>query len=261
MNEQPVILSMEKGGIARLTLNRPEVRHALDQNLINTLTSLLAKIHTDKSIRVVILEGTGHCFSAGLDISWIQSMADSGTSDDARRLAYLLLTLKKLRQPTIAAIDGACVGAGVALATCCDILVATDEAYFQLPAIRIGAAPATVGPFIVAAIGAHQTRRYLLTGEKFTPQDALDIRLIHMMCTRSELSSTIEGLVNNLMLGAPGSLAETKDIIYEAEHRQLSKSSIEDAAKRTIRIRKSREAREGLSAFLEKRNPEWVDDD
>lgn len=244
-------------GLLSLTLNRLQVHNALDDALIDELTAALANATTDPAVRIILLRGAEDRFCAGMDISWMKRMAGSGPSDDARRLSNMLLMLKQLPKPTIALIEGCCLGAGVALASCCDIAIAAEESFFALPAVHLGAAPAVVAPFVVGAIGLHQTKRYCLTGERFTADTARDLGLVHAVCMGARLDETAAVFVDHLLRGGPRALADTKSLLSDYDGKPLSRDLVEDAARRTGQSRRSAEAQEGLSAFLEKRVPAW----
>ncbi len=258
MTDKTVLLEIDDKGVANLTLNRPDVCNALNDELINEMTSTIASFNSTVGLRVVVIRGANQCFCAGLDIAWMEKMAKAGPSVDGRRLAHLLLTVKTLNLPTIAVVDGPCIGGGVALASCCDISVASEEAYFSLPAVHLGAAPAIVAPFIIKAIGPHLAKRYLMTGERLSPARAREINLIHAVSMRAQLEQTIQGFIDQLLLGGPGALSTCKDMIAYCEDRPLDKYLIEEAARRTAKSRRSEEAKEGFNAFMEKRRPGWV---
>ncbi len=255
--EKTVTLEISKG-VARVTLNRPDLCNALNDELINDLTTMVANIHSAKDVRVVVITGANNCFCGGVDIGWMEKMAKDAPNDDGRRLAHLLFTVKTIHLPTIALIDGPCVGGGIALATCCDIAIASEEASFALPAVRLGASPTIVTPFIVNAIGAHQARRFLLTGEVFSAEKAKEINLIHAVCMRAQMEETLAGFIDQLVLGGPEALATCKDMIAYSEKHQLDNALIEEAARRATKIRQSEEAQEGLQAYKEKREPAWT---
>ncbi|MCI5047222.1 MAG: enoyl-CoA hydratase-related protein [Aquisalinus sp.] len=261
MENTTVLVDISDRRVARITLNRPDVCNALNDDMINELSAALANINTSPDIRAVIFTGANNCFCAGLDIKWMERMAQTGSDDVSRRLAHLLLQIKDLRVPTVAMIDGPCVGGGVALAVACDISVTSEEAYFALPAVHLGAIPSIVAPFIIDGIGAHLARRYLLTGERFTPERAKEIHLIHAVCMRAQLEPTVGGFIDQLLQGGPAAIEACKDLISYCEDKTLNKKLVEDAARRGAKHRKSSEAREGLSAFLDKRSPSWAGDE
>ncbi len=257
MTTKTVLLETDARGVARLSLNRPTVLNALNDELIHEMTALIASVNSSPEIRVMVLTGNGRAFCAGLDVSWMEEMALAKSSDEARRLAHLLLMLKELSMPTIAAIHGPCMGGGVALASCCDVSIASDESQFALPAVHLGSEPAIVAPYIIKAIGAHQAKRYLLTGESFSAQKAREIGLVHAVSIAAHLDETVEYFLEHFLKGGPQTLANTKSLITYCEKNELNRALIDEAARRTVASRKSKEAIEGLTAFKEKRPPKW----
>ncbi|MEM9233420.1 MAG: enoyl-CoA hydratase-related protein, partial [Pseudomonadota bacterium] len=196
--------------MATLTLNRPGLRNALDEALMRGLTETIVTYSRSPEVRIIILTGAGDAFCAGTDISWMEEMAADQPSVDARRLGNLLWQLRNAGKPTIAKINGPAIGAGLALATTCDISVADDTAQFSLPAVRLGTVPAVLAPFLLDSVSASQLRRYTLTGETFTANDARRIGFIHATCLGAQLDSTVEQFIEHLLAGAPMAQREVK---------------------------------------------------
>ncbi|WOI54132.1 enoyl-CoA hydratase-related protein [Parvularcula sp. LCG005] len=257
MNASPILDQSEDAGIVTVTMNRPDVHNALDEALIAELTQTIVSLARRTDVRAVILTGNGPSFSAGTDISWMERLAAGKSADDARRLANLLFQIRSCPKPTIAKINGAALGAGIGLAVACDILVADDEAQFAFPAVRLGMVPAVIGPFVTEAIGVHQARRYFLTGESFSAEDARRIGLVHAICLGAHLDETVGGFVEQLLAAGPQSLRETKSLINAFGEAPVGQAILDEAAKASARIRRTDEAREGLSAFIEKRPASW----
>lgn len=252
-----ILKDINDDGVVTLRLNRPEAHNAIDDDTIDELSATLAHLNNDTAVRVVVVRGTGDSFCSGIDIAWMQHMARSGTADDARRVVHLLLALRNLHKPTIAVLEGTCVGGGVAVAACCDIALASEEASFSLPAVHLGTVPAVIAPFVIEAIGVVQARRYLLTGEEFSADKAREIGLVHAICMKAQMDDMLQGFIDNLCKGGPRALADTKDMLNRYANKPIGPSLIEDMAQRVVDSRKSEEAREGLAAFLEKRAPAW----
>ncbi len=259
--KQPVLIDVRADGRATLTLNRPEVHNAFDDVLIRRLAECIDELSEDPKARVVVVAAAGKSFSAGADLNWLKRAADYAPEQnlaDVRVLANALNALHRLRQPTIAAVQGPAYGGGVGLAACCDIAIASEAARFSMSEVKLGLIPGTVSPYVIAAMGERQARRYMLTGERFDAREALRIGLVHEVVAPGELASAVDGLVATLLENGPQAMAATKELIAAMARRPLDDRLIEDSAERFARIRTSDEGREGVRAFLEKRRPGWI---
>ena len=260
MSEPVVLVSTDASGVATLTLNRPAVHNAFDDALIAELTASLRRVAADTAVRVVVLTGSGQSFSAGGDLNWMRRMAqysDAENRADAMALAGLLRTLDELAKPTVARVNGAAFAGGLGLVSCCDIAVAAEEAVFSLSEARLGLVPATIGPYVVAAIGPRAARRYFLTAERFSASEAQRIGLVHEVAPRAALDAAVDKIVATLLEAAPGAQARAKRLIAEVESRPLSDTTMALTAQVIADARASAEGREGLAAFFDKRKPSW----
>jgi len=247
-------------GAATVWLNRPEVHNAFDDTLIATLTGELRRVEADEKVRVVVLAGRGKSFSAGADLGWMKRMAgytEAENRRDAEALAELLRTLNFLGKPTIAAVQGNAYGGGVGLVACCDIAVAVEAASFALTEVRLGLTPATISPYVVAAIGERQARRYFLTAEAFNAHEAQRIGLVHQTCKPDELPLIVAQIIDSLVACGPAAQAAAKDLVRRVARAPVDAGMIADTARRIAEIRVSPEGREGIAAFLEKRRATW----
>lgn len=259
MSEETVKVAVENG-VASVTLNRPEVHNAFDDALIARLTEALREVGDDPGVRVVVLRGAGKSFSAGADLNWMQRMADYSRTQnlaDAMGLAQLLRTLDTLPRPTIAAVHGAAFGGGVGLVAACDIAVAAETSAFSLSEVRLGLIPAVISPYVVAAIGARQARRYFLTAERFDAGEARRMGLVHEVTMADALEARVATIAAELLRGGPGALGAAKNLVAAVSIRPLDTTLMADTARRIADIRAGEEAREGVGAFLEKRKPRW----
>lgn len=250
----------EDGTLLRLEINRPQAKNALDETLIKDLTQDIVSAARDPNLRAVILTGSGDAFCAGTDIEWMEALALGNSDNDTRRLANLLYQIWSCPVPVIARINGIAFGAGVGLAAAADIAVASEDALFSLPAVRLGVVPAVIGPFVTEAIGIRHARRYALTGETFSAMEARRIGLVHAVCVDAHLDATIAEIIDGIKCGAPGAIRETKCAINQFGESPPSQHLLNEAAKFSARIRKGDEAAEGLRAFTENRLPAWQDD-
>ena len=247
-------------GTATVWLNRPDVHNAFDDELIGALTKELKRLEADKSVRVVVLEGRGKSFSAGADFNWMKRAAKYSQAEnvrDAQALADLLRVLNRLKKPTIAAVQGNAFGGGVGLVACCDIAFAADHVHFAFTEARLGLIPATIGPYVVRAIGQREARRYFLTAESFGAEEALRIGLVHQICRLVDLNRLIRQTVDALLACGPVAQKEIKKLVRRVQYGSIDSAMIADTAERIAAMRVSAEGQEGMAAFLEKRKPAW----
>jgi methylglutaconyl-CoA hydratase len=249
-----------EGAVARLRLNRPELHNAFDAGLISALISQLASLADDETVRVVVLEAAGKSFSAGADLHWMRGMAAASEAEnraDSLALARLMRTLDELPKPTIARVHGAAFGGGVGLVACCDIAIGTQDAKFGLTESKLGLLPAVISPYVIAAIGPREARRWFATAEIFDAAQALRIGLLHQVIDNDELDAAIQRQIDLLMKAGPIAAASAKSLVRRIA-RDGDASSIDAAnADLIARLRVSPEGQEGLSAFLDKRKPAW----
>ena len=249
-----------KDGVARVTLNRPEVRNAFDDALIATLAKTFAELDADPNVRVVVLAGNGPAFCAGADLNWMKRMAGYSHEEnlrDARALADMLATLDRLDKPTIARVHGPAFAGGTGLVAACDIAVGAPEAKFCFSEAKLGLSPATISPYVLRAIGPRAASRYFLTAEVFDAAEALRIGLLSAVVPAAELDAFIGQLAEHLLAGGGGALARIKDLVRDVAGRPIDDALKADTARRIAEIRASPEGKEGVASFLEKRKPSW----
>jgi methylglutaconyl-CoA hydratase len=248
------------GGVARVMLDRPEIRNAFDDALIAALTSTLSELDADEGVRAVVLGGNGPAFCAGADLNWMKRMAGYGYEQnlaDARALAGMLKTLDRMSKPTLARVHGPAFAGGVGLVAACDIAVGSTEARFCLSESKLGLSPATISPYVVRAMGERMARRYFLSAEIFDASEAYRLGLLSMVSPSEKLDGEIDKLLGHLLQGGPQALDKIKNLIRFVSSGPISDSMIEDTATRIAEIRVSPEGREGIASFLEKRKPAW----
>ncbi|MGA2087681.1 MAG: enoyl-CoA hydratase/isomerase family protein [Stellaceae bacterium] len=253
-----LLLSTDKRGVAFVTLNRPQIRNAFDDALIGELTGTFRTLGADDNVRALVLTGAGTAFSAGGDINWMKRMAgydEAQNIADAMGLAEMLRTLNELPKPVVARVNGAAFAGGVGLVACCDIAVAAEEAVFAVSEVRIGLVPATIAPYLVAAIGPRAARRYCLTGESFLAAEAMRLGLVHKIAPLAALDEEVEKILSLLLDGGPLSQARAKRMIAEVAGRPVTQALMAHTSRTIAEARASDEGREGLAAFLEKRKP------
>ena len=261
MAEGHVLVTVDTKGVATVTLNRPEMHNAINGEAIERLTRELRTLGEDEDVRIVLLTARGPSFCAGADLNWMKKAAEFSEAEnlqDASALAELLLVLDTLPKPTIALIQGPAYAGGVGLICACDIAIAARSARFSITEVRLGLIPAVISPFVINAIGESYARRYFLTGERISSTDAERIGLVHEVVPDEALAVRGEAFVKMLMQGGPIAQTEAKALIAAVHGRPLDNDMLVDLARRIARIRVSDEAQEGMSAFQEKRKPNWI---
>lgn len=254
-----LLASLDPRGVATLTLNRPEVHNAFDDDLIAELNRVIAEFSLHPEVRLLVLRAEGKSFSAGADLGWMKRMASYSREDneaDARELEKLMRSLHEFPKPTLALVQGAAYGGAVGLVSCCDIAIASESASFSLSEAKLGLAPAVISPYVIAAMGARQASRYFLGAERFSAQRACEIGLVHEVVAADALTGASEKMISTLLDNGPVALMACKALL-----RKISPvTSAEINAYTTTLIaslRTSQEGQEGLSAFFEKRAPAW----
>ncbi len=261
MKDQHLTLTIDHRGVARVTMNRPEVKNAFNEQLIGEICDVMGRLNADENVRIVVITGAGDAFSAGGDLNMMRRAGDASAAenkDDARRLSHMLNSIYDCDKPVIALVNGAAMGGGVGLVAACDIAIAAEEAFFALSEVRLGLVPAVISPFVVRAIGPREARRYFLTGERFDAERAKELGLVHMVCMGAQLGATLDGVVKNLLMCGPASQKEAKALIRAVAYRPINDAVMEETAGWIARVRASKEGREGITAFLEKRKPNWI---
>ena len=255
-----ITLTTDDRGVATLTLNRPEKHNALNGQMVRDLHDALLTIEADVTIRAVVLTGAGASFCAGADIAHMRSMMNATEQenvDDALLLASCLRTLDELSKPVIARVNGNVFGGGVGLVACADIVVALASAKFALTEVRLGLVPAVISPYVIGAIGARQARRLFLTASAFDATEAQTLRLVHVVASEESLDTQIEKQVDSLLRGGPAAMAAAKSLIRDMLSRTDRAQLSRETASLLASLRVSAEGKEGLSAFLERRAPNW----
>ena len=252
-------------GIVTLTLDRPEARNALSATLVVRLTDELGTLASDAGVRAIVLTGAGDVFCAGADIGEMRAAGAAPPEQneaDSRRFATMLERLERQPQPTLAVVNGAAFGGAIGLIAACDIALAATSARFALSEVRLGLVPAMISPYVIRAIGTREARRWFLSGETMDAATALRIGLVHEAVDPGSLAAAADGVLGALLAGAPGAQAEIKQLIRHATGRSDAgdEAVLADTARWIARIRAGSEAREGLSAFLERRKPRWTRD-
>jgi methylglutaconyl-CoA hydratase len=245
---------------ATVTLDRPTVRNAFDDTAIAALRDAFDRLGRDGTLRSIVLAATGPAFCAGADLRWMQRMAGYSYEEnvaDARALAAMLRTVHECPVPTIARIQGDVFAGGVGLVAACDVAVSVDTARFCLSEVHIGLIPATIGPYVLRALGPRASHRYFLTGERFDAAEAHRLGLVHESVPAQALDATVGRIADALDRAGPRAARAAKVFVRQVAHRVLDDGLVDETARDIARLRTSDEGREGLRAFLGKSTPAW----
>jgi methylglutaconyl-CoA hydratase len=257
---EPVLVDIDRRGVASVTLNRPEVNNAYDGALVAALSGGLRRLAATAGVRLVVLRGNGRHFQAGADLAFLRHLSAAPADENlafSRATVAAIEALASFRCPTIALIHGGCFGGGVGMVAACDMAIASDDAIFSLTEVRWGITPAPVVPALVAAIGVRALGRYGLTAERFGAEEALRIGLLHAVCPAGGLDAAAAPMIDGVLMAAPEAVAMTKRLVRQAAGLETSDEFREHLAIEAATRRHSAEAKEGLASFAEKRKPAW----
>jgi methylglutaconyl-CoA hydratase len=249
------------GAVATVTLNRPTLHNAFNDELISRITAAFETLGTEPSVRVIVLRSTGDSFSAGGDLNWMKKAATYTTEEnfrDARAGANMFHTVAHCPKPVLARVHGRALGGGCGLVACCDMAVALDSVEFGLPEVKIGLLPGIIGPFLISRIGVANAREYFLTGARFSADRAREIGLIQRVAAdERNMDAIIDAWIAELMTASPAAVAAAKKLIFDISDRPME-SVLDTAALSIANARVSPDGRAGVEAFLSRTKPPWV---
>ena len=260
MNRENINIFRLENGIVRVSLNRPEIHNAFDDELIARLTATIKELDQDSSVRVLILGAEGKSFSAGADLNWMKKMAGYSKAEnlqDSKYLAELMSSLYQMKCPTIASVQGAAFGGGVGLVACCDIAIASTNASFCLSEVKLGLIPAVISPYVIGAIGERAAKRFFVTAERFDAKRAAEMGLISEWVNPEDLETKVMSLAQLIAKNGPEAVLEAKRLIIDVAGRKFDAGLRDMTAERIATIRASKQGKEGVNAFLEKRPASW----
>ena len=259
MTLQTVLVDIDNRGIATVSLNRPDVRNALNPLLISELTTTIQELGNSNNVRAIVLKGEGKIFCAGADLGHMKDIATFSYDDniqDALALGSLFETIYTCPKPTLSIVQGGAYGGGVGLVATTDICIATSDSKFCLSEVRLGIVPGVISPYIIKAIGQRNARRLTLTAELINTQLALDCGLIHQ--TTDSLETALNLSLDNILKGSPVAQAAAKELLRTVESQPINSDLKTFTAKAIATARATPDGQEGLKAFLEKRQPNWI---
>ena len=255
------LLLERQGHVAQVWLNRPEVRNAFNEEVVAELTQVFTQLNQDNTLRAVVLGGHGRAFCAGADLAWMQKMAHNTWEQnrtDAQTLADMLWTIYRCPVPVIGRVHGDCYAGGVGLAAVCDVLVAVDTVTFCLSEAKLGLLPATIGPYVLRALGEQAARRYMVTAERFSAAQALALGFVHEVVAIDQLDAKVADVLAAVVANGPMASRACKRLVQDLSGVQITDELRADTAKRIADIRASTEGQEGVQSFLGKRSPSWI---
>ncbi len=250
-----------QGGVATVVLSRPDVRNAFNDEVIAELSQAFIQLGDDPQVRAIVLMAEGPAFCAGADLNWMRRMADYSREEneqDAEKLAFMLRTIYECPKPTIARVQGDVYAGGMGLVACCDMAVSVDTANYCLSEVKLGLIPATIGPYVIRAMGPRASHRYFLTAERFSAQQAQRIGFVHEVVPADQLDATVSTWVQALLAASPNAIKECKKLVQYVADRDITRLLIDHTVKAIADIRASDEGKEGVQSFLNKRKPAWM---
>lgn len=250
--------------VATVTLNRPEIRNAFNDEMIAELTDVFDNLGANEDVRVIVLAAAGKAFCAGADLNWMREMAEYSYEEnlaDADKLAQMLKTIYECPKPTVAAVQGDVYAGGMGLVAVCDVAIAVNIANFCLSEVCLGLAPSTISPYVIKALGARASQRYFLSAEVFDSKKARQLGFIHERVSEESLEDTVSALCTKIVKNSPDAVKTCKRLLHEVAGAPITDELITDTVKSIADIRASTQGREGVQAFLQKRKPDWLASD
>jgi len=262
---QSLHVERNSSGILTVTLQRPEVRNAFNETVIDELENVFSTLALETATRVVVLRGAGQAFCAGGDLNWMKKAIHFDFEEnlaDTRKLAKMFSLMNECPKPLIGVVHGAAIGGGVGLVSVCDVVLATEETVFSLSEVRLGIVPACIGPFVIAKIGASQARRFFISADRFKAHQAREIGLVHeVFGDMAALEGGLQKLLEQIVQCGPNAMAVAKKLVLDLswpEKRESLENPLEYVAQLLAHVRISDEGQEGVKAFLDKRKPAWL---
>lgn len=254
-------LNIQPGPVAQVTLSRPEVRNAFNDEVIAELTTAFTELGQNKAVRAIVLAASGPAFCAGADLNWMRRMADYTHAEnlaDAAQLAEMLRVIYTCPKPTVARIQGDVYAGGMGLVAACDMAVSVDTANYCLSEVKLGLYPATISPYVIRAMGARAAHRYFLTAERFDAVEALRIGFVHTVVSAEQLDAKVNDMTQALLSASPNAVQSCKTLLHDVAGQDIDAALIAQTVEGIATIRASAEGKEGVQSFLQKRKPAWL---
>ena len=254
-------LNIQPGPVAQVTLSRPEVRNAFNDEVIAELTTAFTELGQNKAVRAIVLAASGPAFCAGADLNWMRRMADYTHAEnlaDAAQLAEMLRVIYTCPKPTVARIQGDVYAGGMGLVAACDMAVSVDTANYCLSEVKLGLYPATISPYVIRAMGARAAHRYFLTAERFDAVEAMRIGFVHAVVSAEQLDAKVNDMTQALLSASPNAVLSCKTLLHDVAGQDIDAALIAQTVEGIATIRASAEGKEGVQSFLQKRKPAWL---
>jgi methylglutaconyl-CoA hydratase len=254
-------LNIQPGPVAQVTLSRPEVRNAFNDEVIAELTTAFTELGQNKAVRAIVLAAVGPAFCAGADLNWMRRMADYTHAEnlaDAAQLAEMLRVIYTCPKPTVARIQGDVYAGGMGLVAACDMAVSVDTANYCLSEVKLGLYPATISPYVIRAMGARAAHRYFLTAERFDAVEAMRIGFVHAVVSAEQLDAKVNDMTQALLSASPNAVQQCKTLLHDVAGKDIDAALIAQTVEGIATIRASAEGKEGVQSFLQKRKPAWL---
>jgi methylglutaconyl-CoA hydratase len=260
MTFETIAITTDERGVATLLLNRADKHNSLSALMIDELAEAARQLAADPKVRVVVLTGAGASFCAGGDLGWMREQFDATRETrmaEARKLALMLKALNELPKPLIGRVQGQAFGGGIGMMSVCDTAVAVEDAKFGLTEVRLGLIPATISPYVLARMGEGKARRVFMSARIFGAQEARDLDLVAKVVPADQLDAAVEAEIKPYLAAAPAAVAASKALARSLGP-DMSDAVIDDTIRRLADTWETPEAQEGISAFFDKRKPNWV---
>jgi methylglutaconyl-CoA hydratase len=248
-------------GVAQIAMNRPDVFNAFNETMISELDQAFDTLVAEAGVRIIVLAGTGKHFSAGADLQWMQRASEASVEwnlQDARKFARVLNRIDHCPKPTLARVQGAALGGGTGLVCACDVAIAADNASFAVSEAKFGILPSVIGPYVINAVGKRHARRLALTTTRIRAAEAESMGLVHKAIEADALDGAVDTALEELLAGGPNAQREIKALFARLSVGPVGEETVELTAQTISHVRGTDEAREGFSAFLDKRPANWV---
>ncbi|MFZ4715142.1 MAG: enoyl-CoA hydratase-related protein [Bacteriovoracaceae bacterium] len=254
-------LQIDERGVATISLNRPELHNAFNDELIEKLTKTVSEVDDKKEVRLIVLTGEGASFCAGADLNWMKKMKNYSEEEnyqDSLKLSNMFWTINSCKKPVIGKINGHALGGGVGIVSCCDYVIASKEALLGLTEVRLGLVPAVISPFVINKMGESFSRAYFMSGERFSADKAMTMGLVHDVCESAHLNDTTEKVIKSFLMAGPEAAITAKALIFKNKELGMGKNIQEYTCRTIAKIRTGAEGQEGMGAMLEKRKANWI---
>ena len=260
MSDSSILLGRDSRGVATVTLNRPEVNNAYDRNVLQAVSRGLKELGEDEALRVLVLRGKGKHFQAGVDLKFqseLAAMSEAENESVSLLLSGMMRDLNVFPVPTIALVHGACIGGGTGMAASCDVVIASEDAFFAVAEVKWGAHASPIFPQLIAAMGVRHLRRYAATAERFDAYRAKEIGFVHEVCQTGALDEAVTPVIDSILLNGPKAVRRSKELALRMARLDMGNAMIKELAVQHALTRRSEEAKEGFASFVAKRPAVW----